>query len=99
MNAADHSSRGPKNSLHLRGHPHMHAETQTVFAFPTFKFNLISGIPAKMNTGTMRSGDIVRWIVNARTVEQFVTSRDEQVAQVGCIEPASRAQTDARRRL
>jgi hypothetical protein len=29
MNAADHSSRGPKNSLHLRGHPHMHAETHS----------------------------------------------------------------------
>ncbi len=32
MNAADHSSHGPKNSLHLRGHPHMHAETQ--FPYP-----------------------------------------------------------------
>ncbi|MFO1097348.1 MAG: hypothetical protein U1E81_03495 [Xanthobacteraceae bacterium] len=29
MNAADHSSHGPKNSLHLRGHPHMLADIGT----------------------------------------------------------------------
>lgn len=55
MNAADHNSHGPKNSLLLRGHPHMHAY---LHAAPEGIRNMGSSLDAQSSAQPILRGEV-----------------------------------------